>query len=88
MKSIAIIAAASLLSLGSAFAQEQDKTEVKPGNAPTKSVGEAVPTMTDKCPDQAGVDTKAQGTEATEVTGEAVPTMEPEDCPPGKGTSQ
>lgn len=89
MKSLVIIAAASLLSLGSALAQEQEKTEVKPGNAPTKSVGEAVPAMKDKCPGQAGVDAKAPGTEATEATGAAVPAMKPGDCPPGqKGTMQ
>jgi hypothetical protein len=88
MRSIMIIAAASLFSLGGALAQEQEKTEVKPGNAPTKSVGEAVPTMKDNCPGQTGVDTKAPGTQATEATGQAVPTMKPEDCPPGQGTSQ
>ena len=62
--------------------------EVKPGNAPTKAVGAAVPEMKTECPDDAKVDTKAPGTEATEAVGKAVPEMKGDakaDCPPKAG---
>jgi hypothetical protein len=65
--------------LGGAFAQDTQQ-KVEPGNAPTQSITKTVPDMKADCPDQAGVDTKAQGTEATEATGAAVPAMKPEDA--------
>ena len=80
-----IIAAAVCLSLPLlALAQQSDtqKQQVKPGSGPTEAVGQQVPPMKG-CPDKAQVDTKAQGTEATEEVGKNVPTMtaENKDCP-------
>jgi len=94
IKLTTIAAAASLLLIGTAFAQDsqqnnQQKIEVQPGNGPTESITKATPTMKDKCPGQAGanVNTQAPGTEATEATGTVVPNMKPDsavDCPDGQ----
>lgn len=90
MRIVLAAAAASLLFLGGAIAEQ--KTEVKPGNAPTESVGDAVPTMKEGCP-ETHVQAEAQKQEhpPTEAVGEAVPEMktadagDTKDCPKPAG---
>jgi hypothetical protein len=87
MKLVILATTASFLLFGNAVAQDnQQKIEVQPGDGPTESITKEVPTMKNKCPDQAnaGVNTQAPGTEATEATGSVVPNMKPDsatDCP-------
>ncbi len=71
MYTIRVLALAALLPIaGAAFAED-----VKPGQAPTSNVGDAVPKMKGGCADKDMADKKATGTEATKAVGEAVPTM-------------